>query len=70
MPTIDTCQLLVTPDGLKVCLQLSGVEWEIKLEPDQAEALADRLREVAVKVRRPQLTQESELVAELFEVER
>jgi hypothetical protein len=67
MPTIDTCNLLVTPDGLKVRLSLDlGFKGDIELTPDQADALANRLREAAVKVREGEAGQDAAVVRELF----
>lgn len=63
-------QLLVTTDSRKVSLSpLPGVEWEIELYPDEAEALADKLREAAARVRWPRLARESGDVKALFEGE-
>ncbi len=67
MPTIDTCNLLVTPDGLKVRLSLDlGFKGDIELTPDQADALANRLREAAVKIREGETGQDVAVVRELF----
>lgn len=70
-PIVSLHQLSIrTTDTGKVNLSpLPGIEWEIELYPDQAEALADRIREAAAKVRRPRLARESQEVKGVFEVE-